>query len=58
MLTILNAIELFAYYLNKKGVESPRSNAELLLAKIIRCKRMDLYLKFDQLLLHDKTNKY
>lgn len=48
MLTILNAIELSADYLHQKGIESARINAELLLSHILQCKRMDLYLKFDQ----------
>lgn len=48
MLTILNAIKLSADYLDQKGVESARINAELLLSHILQCKRMDLYLKFDQ----------
>ncbi|MCB0751592.1 MAG: peptide chain release factor N(5)-glutamine methyltransferase [Ignavibacteriae bacterium] len=58
MLTILNAVELSTDYLNSKGVESPRLNAEILLANILDCKRMDLYLKFDQPLTKDETTKY
>ncbi len=58
MLTILNTIELSAGYLEKKGVESPRINAELLLAHILKCKRMDLYLKFDQPLKDNEVDKY
>ncbi len=58
MLTILNSIELSADYLKNKGVESPRINAELLLAHILNCKRMDLYLKFDQPLTEDETTKF
>jgi len=58
MLTIINAVELSADYLNKKGIESPRINAELLLAHILNCKRMDLYLKFDQPLREEETAKY
>ncbi len=58
MLTILNAIELSADYLQKKGVDSARINAELILADILNCKRMDLYLKFDQPLSEEETNNY
>jgi len=58
MLTILNAIELSTDYLNQKGVESPRINAELLLAEILNCKRMDLYLKFDQPLSGKEKTDY
>ena len=48
MLTVLESIKLSTEYLEKKGIESPRTNAELLLADIIGCKRLDLYLKFDR----------
>ena len=58
MLTILNAVELSSEYLLKKGVDDPRINAEILLASILNCKRMDLYLKFDQPLKDDEVSKY
>lgn len=48
MLTVLESINLSTEYLKKKGIESPRINAELLLADILDCKRLDLYLKFDR----------
>lgn len=58
MLTIINSIELSTEYLNKKGVESPRINAEILLAHVLDCKRLELYLKFDQPLKENEKNKY
>jgi release factor glutamine methyltransferase len=58
MLTILNAIELSAEYLDKKEVESARINSELLLAHTLKCNRMELYLKFDQPLKEDEVNEY
>lgn len=58
MLTILNAIELSSDYLVKKGVEDSRINAEILLSHILKCKRMDLYLKFDQPLKDEEVNEY
>jgi release factor glutamine methyltransferase len=58
MLTILNAIELSADYLDKKEVESARINSELLLAHILNCNRMELYLKFDQPLKEEEVNEY
>jgi len=58
MLTVLESIKLSTEYLEKKGIESPRMNAELLLAEILGCKRLDLYLSFDRPLDEDETNKY
>ena len=48
MLTVLDSINKSAEYLAKKGIESARTNAELLLAHLLQCKRLDLYLKFDR----------
>jgi release factor glutamine methyltransferase len=58
MLTVLESIKLSTEYLQKKGIESPRINAELLLAEILRCRRLDLYLKFDQPLKEEEINRY
>jgi len=58
MITVLEAINLSTEYLHKKGVESPRLNAELLLAHILNCKRLNLYLMFDRPLNENETNQY
>lgn len=58
MITILESINLSSKYLAQKGIESPRTNAELLLANIIGCKRLDLYLSFDKPLGKEETEKY
>ncbi|MBK8946783.1 MAG: peptide chain release factor N(5)-glutamine methyltransferase [Ignavibacteriae bacterium] len=58
MYSILELIERSADYLKSKGVESPRLNAELLLANILNCNRMELYLKYDQPLKDLEINKY
>ena len=58
MLTVLESIKLSTDYLEKKGIESPRTNAELLLANILICKRLDLYLKFDQPLKENEIILY
>lgn len=58
MLTVLEAIKKSTEFLDKKGIESPRINAELLLASIMKCKRLDLYLKFDQPLDETETIEY
>jgi release factor glutamine methyltransferase len=58
MLTVLESIKLSTEYLDNKRVESPRINAELLLASILHCKRLDLYLKFDQPLKEEEIKIY
>lgn len=58
MLTILEAIQLSTDYLAKKGIESARTNAELLLADILKCDRLKLYLTFDKPLSENETTRY
>ncbi len=58
MITVLEAIKLSTEYLEKKQVESPRTNAEILLAEILHCKRLDLYLSFDKPLSENELNLY
>lgn len=58
MLTVLESIKLSTEYLEKKGVESPRINAELLLAHILNCKRLGLYLSYDRPLSEDEIIQY
>ena len=58
MVTVLESIKLSTDYLARKGIESPRTNAELLLADIIGCKRLDLYLLFDRPLSEVELQRY
>ncbi len=58
MITVLEAIRLSTEYLDKKKIDSPRINAELLLAHTIGCKRLDLYLAFDRPLTEPELNIY
>jgi release factor glutamine methyltransferase len=58
MITVLESIKLSTDYLTGKGIESPRTNAELLLADIINCKRLDLYLLFDRPLSEIELQRY
>ena len=58
MITVLESINLSAQYLSQKGIESPRINAELLLANILGCKRLDLYLSFERPLSEAEIQKY
>ncbi|PIQ07755.1 MAG: protein-(glutamine-N5) methyltransferase, release factor-specific [Ignavibacteriales bacterium CG18_big_fil_WC_8_21_14_2_50_31_20] len=58
MLTVLESLKLSTTFLENKGIESARMNAELLLSHILECKRLDLYLRFDQPLKPNETNIY
>ncbi len=58
MLTVLEAINLSTEFLGKKEIESPRINAELLLAHTLNCRRLDLYLSYDRPLNEDEVNIY
>ncbi len=49
-MTILEVIQRSADYLAKHGVDSPRLQAELLLAHVLRVPRMGLYLEFQRVL--------
>jgi len=45
-------------YLVKKGISEPRLSSELLLADILKIKRLDLYLKFDRKVTQDELDRY
>ncbi|MDR3458349.1 MAG: peptide chain release factor N(5)-glutamine methyltransferase [Verrucomicrobiae bacterium] len=55
-MTVLEAISKSADFLGKKGVESPRLNAELLLAHLLKLPRMKLYLNFERALTAGETD--
>ena len=48
MKTVLQTIQSGTPYLEKAGVESARLNMEYMLAHVMGCKRMDLYLRFNE----------
>jgi release factor glutamine methyltransferase len=54
--TVLQAIQRSVDFLAKKGVESPRLHAELLLAHVLQVPRMKLYLDFERVLTDDQQN--
>ena len=53
MKTVLQTIQSGTPWLEKAGVEDPRLNMELLLAHVMGCQRMQLYLQFDRPLGED-----
>ena len=50
MKTLLETLNAGAGYLAKRGIDEARLNMEHLLAHVLECRRMDFYLRFDQLL--------
>jgi release factor glutamine methyltransferase len=46
--TVLSLLDSSTAYLLDRGVESPRLTAELLLAHVLHCTRVQLYLNFDK----------
>lgn len=55
-MTVLEAIQKSADFLEKQGVESARLQSELLLAHLLRMPRMKLYLNFDRVLTAPETD--
>ena len=56
--TIKALLDTTTGYLRDKGVGNPRLDAEVLLAHLLRCRRLDLYLRFDQPLREDELAGY
>jgi release factor glutamine methyltransferase len=54
--TVLEGIQRSAEFLTRKGVDSPRLQAELLLAHILKLERMRLYLDFERPLSNEEAN--
>lgn len=57
-MTVLEAIQKSADFLAKRGVDSPRLQAELLLAHRLKMPRMKLYLNFERALSAEETDSY
>ncbi|HZT22122.1 MAG TPA: peptide chain release factor N(5)-glutamine methyltransferase [Verrucomicrobiae bacterium] len=55
-MTVLEAIQKSAEFLGKKGVESPRLQAEMLLAHLLKVPRLKLYLNFERAMSPAETD--
>jgi release factor glutamine methyltransferase len=54
--TVLEVIQKSAEFLAKRGVDSPRLQAELLLAHVLKLPRMKLYLNFERVLTETEAD--
>jgi len=57
-MTVLEGIQKSAEFLARKDVDSPRLQAELLLAHVLQLPRMKLYLNFERALSEPETNTF
>ena len=57
-MTVLEAIQRSTEFLAKRGVDSPRLQAELLLAHRLKMPRMKLYLNFERALTAEETDEF
>ena len=48
MQTLIEVLRKTTAYFQNKGIESARLDAELLFANVLNCKRLDLYLRFEE----------
>src|SRR5688572_14060369 len=55
-MTVLEVLQATAAYFNKRDIESPRLNAEHLLAHILKRKRIELYLEFERILTEEELS--
>lgn len=56
--TIKDVLAWSIGFLQKSGSESPRLDAELLLAEALECRRLDLYLEYSKPLEQTERNRY
>src|SRR5688500_19454931 len=53
-MTVLEVLQSTTAYFKKREIESPRLNAEHLLAHVLKRKRMELYLEFERPLAEEE----
>ncbi len=55
---IVKLLKWTTSYFKSHGIDSPRATAEILLAHILKLKRIDLYLQYDQPLCSDELTRF
>lgn len=55
--TVLSMLEWATEYFEQRNIPDPRLSIEWLLAKVLDCQRLDLYLKFDRPLSPDELDQ-
>jgi release factor glutamine methyltransferase len=56
--TIIKLLKWTTSYFKSHDIDSPRSTAEILLAHVLKLKRIDLYLRYDQPLSLNELSKF
>jgi release factor glutamine methyltransferase len=56
--SVLSILRTTTSFLEERGVSEPRLSAEHLLADVLDCRRLDLYLRFDRPLSPDEVESY
>ncbi len=55
---VISILKVTEEYFSKKGIETPRLDAEVLLAHLLGMSRVELYLNFDRPLSEEEVNSY
>lgn len=58
MSKVLEILSKSESFLTSKGVPNAKFDAQTMLAKILKCKRLDLFLRFEQELTENELNEY
>ena len=56
--TIIKLVQWATTYFDTHEIDSPRTTAEILLSHVLNCRRIDLYLRYDQPLTPDELQRF